>query len=733
MIILSTLVLLFSTTTLVNARHCLSRDALEAEFREILNTTSQLPLKGSCCQFDICGIPCSADDQPVADWYGVVIIIAVIFFCAIGIVASFGIKGDYTNFFVGGRTLSLPVVTLTLASQCVDSNSVLGNADLSYKYHFWDGACLPLGLGLSLILNGLFLARHMNRAGLLTLPDLWARKYGKAAEVIGGSVCIVSFCALLAGNLVGCGTILAFLFGVSLKEGILISGILMFLYTVCGGILSVAYSDIAQSTLGISGLAVAGWWCFNHGHKAPPDSIGFPGYIYPDSFGDRVCSKYDGVPCEVDPTQCCYNTAKWCPDDGDRCVTDNAAYWWKGADQRIFASTSRTQNNSMLNPRALWPFPNAIFFNWATIFILAFGNLAAIDFQARCMAAKDEWTATWGNLIAGVLGGFVGIPFAFIGGVSRYYYGADSKYAKFEADSCSRSVDFPTCAQWKPDPKANLRLLTHEAPHWLGIWSLIGIVAASMSTSDGAILAMSTVAAHNLFRRLPEFVPFFPSNLVTDENLLLVTRIFGIPCTMVSILIASYAESSHGDQSATGYLLIVAFDISLAACVVPIFAAFYVKDASPNAGVAAMLSGIILRVILEWSLPKDGKLILPFKTDEFLDYGTPKSSLYPNFFDVPDDLKWDQSEEQCPQQRLRDFTGVDSLAAPIFATIVFFTVHYGEKATGSSWRFLPEWMVTPVAPPTKAEPIGDKDFIDKEYDGDKDAVEDNEYNVVDDE
>lgn len=45
-------------------------------------------------------------------------------------------------------------MTATLASQSLDSNAALGNIDLGYKYHWWDGACLPLGLGLSLVLNG---------------------------------------------------------------------------------------------------------------------------------------------------------------------------------------------------------------------------------------------------------------------------------------------------------------------------------------------------------------------------------------------------------------------------------------------------------------------------------------------------------------------------------------------------------------------------------------------------
>lgn len=38
------------------------------------------------------------------------------------------------NFFVGGRDLPLFVIVLTLASQSIDSNATLGNADLAYKF-----------------------------------------------------------------------------------------------------------------------------------------------------------------------------------------------------------------------------------------------------------------------------------------------------------------------------------------------------------------------------------------------------------------------------------------------------------------------------------------------------------------------------------------------------------------------------------------------------------------------
>jgi uncharacterized protein YqgC (DUF456 family) len=68
---------------------------------------------------------------------------------------------------------------------------------------------------------------------------------------------------------------------------------------------------------------------------------------------------------------------------------------------------------------ALSPFPNAIFWNWCTILILGFGNMAALDFQARCMAAKSPSVATWGCFIGGIISFFVGIPFAYSGAIQR--------------------------------------------------------------------------------------------------------------------------------------------------------------------------------------------------------------------------------------------------------------------------------------------------------------------------
>lgn len=77
--------------------------------------------------------------------------------------------------------------------------------------------------------------------------------------------------------------------------------------------------DVAQAAVGWTGCMAVSFYMIKNFPSAPPPSIGFPDYIYPD---DAACEMYDGVPCSQDASLCCYNTEKWCPDDLN-CTIDN--------------------------------------------------------------------------------------------------------------------------------------------------------------------------------------------------------------------------------------------------------------------------------------------------------------------------------------------------------------------------------------------------------------------------
>jgi hypothetical protein len=236
--------------------------------------------------------------------------------------------------------------------------------------------------------------------------------------------------------------------------------------------------------------------------------------------------------------------------------------------------------------------------------------------------------------------------------------------------TCSEILGLPTCGMWVPDQNAFIKLLTHEAPTFIGAWCLVAIVAASMSTCDGAILAMGTVFAHNIMRNF--------GDCISEDNLLTISRFASVPLTAISACIAAYYKSGHS-LGATGYLLIVAFDVVLASVVVPLFGCFYTKKPSPLAAFCSILAGITTRVILEFTLPKDGLMIAPFDGDEFLDYGSAASSAVPPFWDFPEADRWDPEAEPCVQERLSDYSGVDSLAAPVVCLLTFVLIQFLER------------------------------------------------------
>ena len=206
-----------------------------------------------------------------------------------------------------------------------------------------------------------------------------------------------------------------------------------------------------------------------------------------------------------------------------------------------------------------------------------------------------------------------------------------------------------------------------------------------MSTCDGAILAMGTVFSHNIMRNF--------GSCISNDNLLTIARFASIPLTAISATIAAYYKSNHS-AGATGYLLIVAFDVVLASVVVPLFGCFYTKKPSPLAAFLSILSGVITRVVLEFTLPKDGFLLAPFGSDEFLNYGSAASSGVPPFWDFPEDQRWNPETEQCVQERYADLSGVDSLAAPLVCLIVFVLVQFLER-NGPIVQFAEDGLFAP--------------------------------------
>jgi len=196
--------------------------------------------------------------------------VGIVLVVAVGLLVARKVDGDSTNFLVAGRSLALPLSAAGLMGQAVDSNATLGNTDLSAAFGFWAGASLPLGLGLCLLLTGVFFARRMNAMRLLTLPDYFRITYGRRVELVASVLMIFSFCILLAGNLVAGGFLFERFLGTSYTVGVLLILGVVLAYTVAGGMFSDAYTAFLQMIITVIGsAALLVWVAVSYGVTVP--------------------------------------------------------------------------------------------------------------------------------------------------------------------------------------------------------------------------------------------------------------------------------------------------------------------------------------------------------------------------------------------------------------------------------------------------------------------------------
>lgn len=118
---------------------CLANPTFNQVFVD-LNGGSSIPTAGSCCQKDVCNIPCPATTPSPGPGYGIAVGVVILISFAFGLWTYFWVGNKSENYFVAGHAIPTWVVCMTLGAQAVDSNSLLGNVDLAYKFSFWDGA-----------------------------------------------------------------------------------------------------------------------------------------------------------------------------------------------------------------------------------------------------------------------------------------------------------------------------------------------------------------------------------------------------------------------------------------------------------------------------------------------------------------------------------------------------------------------------------------------------------------
>lgn len=183
------------------------------------------------------------------------IIVYLIGTILIGFWASRKVKtaGD---FMLAGRSLPMVLSASALFATWFGSETVFGASSEFLKGGLYGVIEDPFGAALCLILFGLFFARKLYNMNLLTLGDFFDIRYGKRTEIAASIFLAPPYVGYIAAQLVAMGLILRAVTGMEVWEGVVLSAMVVTLYTYIGGMWAISITDFIQSIVIIGGLIV---------------------------------------------------------------------------------------------------------------------------------------------------------------------------------------------------------------------------------------------------------------------------------------------------------------------------------------------------------------------------------------------------------------------------------------------------------------------------------------------
>jgi Na+/proline symporter len=133
---------------------------------------------------------------------------------------------------------------------------MMGAAGASYDHGLIGVIADPFGGALCLFLVGFFFVRMFRRLRLLTFIDFFQNRYGTTAATIAAIGSIASNIGWTGALLVAFGLVFQSLTGVPMELGIMGGAVVVFIYTVAGGMWAVAVTDFVQMVVIAIGLVL---------------------------------------------------------------------------------------------------------------------------------------------------------------------------------------------------------------------------------------------------------------------------------------------------------------------------------------------------------------------------------------------------------------------------------------------------------------------------------------------
>ena len=176
---------------------------------------------------------------------------------AIGLIAARRVHSS-KDYLIAGRSLPLYMNVATVFATWFGAETVLAVSATFAKDGLNGIPGDPFGASVCLVLAALLFARLFYRMNLLTIGDFYKHRYGKSIEVLTSVAIVGSYLGWTSAQMTALGLVIHVLSGaaVDLNTAILLGAGIVVVYTIFGGMWSVAFTDLFQTVIILIGLSL---------------------------------------------------------------------------------------------------------------------------------------------------------------------------------------------------------------------------------------------------------------------------------------------------------------------------------------------------------------------------------------------------------------------------------------------------------------------------------------------
>ncbi len=192
------------------------------------------------------------------------ILIYFVVVLTIGFIYAKRSNSSTSEYFLGGRKVGPWFTALSAEASDMSGYLLMGMPGLAYFCGASDVGWTAIGLAIGTYLNWLLVAKRLRKYSVvandsITLPGFYSNRFHDNKNIIAtvaAVIILIFFCVYCGSCFVTCGKLFNSLFGWDYSVMMVFGALIVFLYTMVGGYLSVVATDFVQGCLMFFALAV---------------------------------------------------------------------------------------------------------------------------------------------------------------------------------------------------------------------------------------------------------------------------------------------------------------------------------------------------------------------------------------------------------------------------------------------------------------------------------------------